>query len=69
MTNCCSVSDLYLVMMKGKVDQALPIFKKVFLEDRNWVEVLKRLPKAGMIPDDDTGRALMQRILNEARDR
>ena len=54
--------------LKGKVDQALPIFKKVFLEDRNWVEVLKRLPKAGMIPDDDTGRALMQRILNEARD-
>jgi uncharacterized Ntn-hydrolase superfamily protein len=55
--------------LKGKVDQALPIFKKVFLEDRNWVEVLKRLPKAGMIPDDDTGRALVQRILNEARDR
>jgi len=54
--------------LKGKVDQASPIFKKVFLEDRNWVEVLKRLPKAGMIPDDDTGRALVQRILNEARD-
>ena len=54
--------------LKGKVDQALPIFKKVFLEDTNWVEVLKRLPKAGIIPDDDTGRALMQRILNEARD-
>jgi uncharacterized Ntn-hydrolase superfamily protein len=54
--------------LKGKVDQALPIFKKVFLEDRNWVEVLKRLPKAGMIPDDDTGQALLQRILNEARD-
>ena len=54
--------------LKGKVDQALPIFKKVFLEDTNWVEVLKRLPKAGVIPDDDTGRALMQRILNEARD-
>ena len=55
--------------LKGKVDQALPIFKKVFLEDRNWVEVLKRLPKAGIIPDDDTGRALVQRILSEARDR
>jgi uncharacterized Ntn-hydrolase superfamily protein len=54
--------------LKGKVDQALPIFKKVFLEDTNWVEVLKRLPKAGIIPDDDTGRALVQRILNEARD-
>jgi len=55
--------------LKGKVDQALPIFKKVFSKDRNWVEVLKRLPKASMIPDDDTGRGLVQRILNEARDR
>ncbi len=51
---------------KGKVDQALPIFKKVFATDKNWVEVLKRLPKAGLISDDDAGRALLKRILEEA---
>jgi uncharacterized Ntn-hydrolase superfamily protein len=52
--------------MKGKVDQALPIFKKVFSADKNWVEVLKRLPKAGLVSEDDTGRALLQQILNGA---
>ena len=52
--------------MKGKVAQALPIFKKVFSADKNWVEVLKRLPKAGLVSEDDTGRALLQQILNGA---
>jgi uncharacterized Ntn-hydrolase superfamily protein len=52
--------------MKGKVAQALPIFKKVFSADKNWVEVLKRLPKAGLVSEDDAGRALLQQILNGA---
>lgn len=52
--------------MKGKVDQALPIFKKAFSADKNWIEVLKRLPKSGLVPEDDTGRALLQQILNGA---
>ncbi len=52
--------------MKGKVDQALPIFKKVFSADKNWIEVLKRLPKAGLVPEDDAGSALLQQILNGA---
>jgi uncharacterized Ntn-hydrolase superfamily protein len=52
--------------MKGKVDQALPIFKKVFSADKNWVEVLKRLPKAGLVSEDDAGRALLQQILDGA---
>jgi hypothetical protein len=51
---------------KGKVSQALPIFKKVFLADKNWIELLKRLPKTGMIPNNKRGRALLERILNEA---
>jgi uncharacterized Ntn-hydrolase superfamily protein len=50
---------------KGKVSQALPIFKKVFLADKNWIELLKRLPKTGMIPNNKRGRALLERILNE----
>jgi uncharacterized Ntn-hydrolase superfamily protein len=52
--------------MKGKVDQALPIFKKVFLADKNWIEVLKRLPKAGLVSEGDAGRALLQQILDGA---
>jgi uncharacterized Ntn-hydrolase superfamily protein len=49
--------------MKGKVAQALPIFKKVFSADKNWIDVLKRLPKAGLVSEDDAGRALLQQIL------
>jgi hypothetical protein len=38
----------------------------VFSADKNWVEVLKRLPKAGLISDDDVGRGLLERILSVA---
>jgi len=55
----------FALATKGKVDQAVPIFKKVFAADKNWVRVLKRLPKAGLISDNDVGRALLQRILKE----
>jgi uncharacterized Ntn-hydrolase superfamily protein len=51
--------------IKGNLGQAVPIFKKVFSTDENWVKLLKRLPKTGMVPDDDAGHALLQRILNE----
>jgi len=54
------------MVVKGKVDQAVPIFRKVFAADKNWVEVLKRLPRAGLIPDNDSGRALLLRILEES---
>jgi hypothetical protein len=52
--------------MKGRVEEAKPIFRKVFSADRNWIEVLKRLPKAGMISDDDAGRTLLKQILDAA---
>ena len=55
----------FKMALKGKLDQALPIFKKVFLADRNWIEVLKRLSQAGMVPNDDAGRGLLRRILKE----
>jgi uncharacterized Ntn-hydrolase superfamily protein len=49
---------------KGKVDHALPMFRKVFSADKNWVQVLKRLPKAGtIISDDHAGREMLKRIL------
>lgn len=49
---------------KGKVDHALPIFRKVFSADKNWVQILKRLPKAGtIISDDQAGRKLLKQIL------
>lgn len=50
--------------MKGSISLAIPLFSKVFSADKNWVEVLRRLPKAGIIPDDDTGRALVKLVLD-----
>ena len=52
--------------MNRKVDFALPIFRKVFSVDKNWVELLRRLPKAGVVSNDDEGRALLKQIVDEA---
>jgi uncharacterized Ntn-hydrolase superfamily protein len=47
----------------GKLDQALPIFKKVFAKNHNWALLLQRLPKAGLFSSDPE---LMKKILAEA---
>jgi uncharacterized Ntn-hydrolase superfamily protein len=54
---------------KGRVTEALPIFRRVFSADQNWVEVLKRLPKSGMISNDSKGRDLLREILRMASER
>jgi uncharacterized Ntn-hydrolase superfamily protein len=48
----------------GKIDESLPLFRKVFTLDRNWVELTRRLPKSGLLPDDPK---LMARLLAAAR--
>ncbi len=48
-----------LVNMK-RVEEALPLFKKVFAMDENWRRLTPRLPKAGMLPDD---AMLIERIV------
>ncbi len=47
----------------GKVDQALPIFKKVFPANPNWALLLQRLPGSGLFSSDPE---LMKKILAEA---
>ncbi len=47
-----------LVNMK-RVEEALPLFKKVFAMDENWRTLTPRLPKAGLLPEDDK---LIERI-------
>jgi uncharacterized Ntn-hydrolase superfamily protein len=44
----------------GKVDEALPIFEGIFHSDPNWVELLRRLPAAGLIKNDTE---MLNRIL------
>ena len=48
----------------GRVDEALPLFRKTFAIDRSWAEMTPRLAKAGLLPDDP---ALIRRIAAEAR--
>ncbi len=45
----------------GKIDESLPLFKKVFDKEPVWKEVTRRLPASGLLPDDP---GLMSRILS-----
>lgn len=47
----------------GRVEQALPLFRKVFAADRRWVELVGRLPHSELLPDDP---ALIRRIQSQA---
>jgi uncharacterized Ntn-hydrolase superfamily protein len=40
-----------LVNMR-RVEESLPLFLRVFAKDRNWVELARRLPKAGLLSED-----------------
>ncbi len=50
----------------GRVNESLPLFKKVFALDPNWAVLLPRLPKVGQFPND---AKLLKRILAQAPQR
>lgn len=45
----------------GRVEESLPLFRRVFAMDRNWITLTPRLPKSGLLPDDPK---LIQRIVS-----
>ncbi len=45
----------------GKLNASLPLFKEVFKNAPQWMEVTRRLPAAGLLPNDP---ALLKKILN-----
>lgn len=47
----------------GKVEESLPLFKKVFSMDYNWAILLPRLVKVGQFPEDEN---LIKKILSLA---
>jgi len=47
----------------GRVEESLPLFKKVFTLDPNWALLLQRLPSVGQFPKD---RKLLKKILEQA---
>jgi len=40
------------LVTSGNVEAALPLFHKVFAKEPKWAELLGRLPKADLLPDD-----------------
>ncbi len=48
----------------GKVDEALPLLQKTYKADPRWKELLKRLPKSGLLPEDPK---LMTKLLGPTR--
>ena len=48
----------------NRVDESLPLFKKVFAMDKNWATLTPRLPKSGLLPDDPR---LIERIVAQAK--
>jgi uncharacterized Ntn-hydrolase superfamily protein len=48
----------------GRVDDSLPLFRRVFAMDPNWVTLTPRLPKSGLLPDDPK---IIERIVGVAK--
>jgi uncharacterized Ntn-hydrolase superfamily protein len=44
----------------GRVDESLPLFRRVFNIDRNWVELTPRIARVGLLPNDEK---VIQRIV------
>ncbi|MGA9995305.1 MAG: DUF1028 domain-containing protein [Pyrinomonadaceae bacterium] len=45
----------------NRVEESLPLFRRVFSIDKNWMTLTPRLAKVGLIPNDDK---LIERILS-----
>ncbi len=50
------------LVASGKVDESLPIFKRVFAKEPNWAVLVPRLVDAGLLTDDE---AVIARILEQ----
>jgi hypothetical protein len=42
----------------GRLDESLPIFRKVFAIDKNWATLTPRLPASGLLPAEAVDRIL-----------
>jgi uncharacterized Ntn-hydrolase superfamily protein len=45
----------------GRLDESLPLFRRVFAMDPNWATLTPRLPKSGLLPND---AKVIERILS-----
>jgi len=47
----------------GRVDESLPLFRRVFRADKNWITLTPRIAGVGLLPND---KQLLARILKAA---
>ena len=45
----------------GRLEDSLPLFRRVFAMDKSWVTLTRRLSKVGLMPDDPI---VIERIVN-----
>jgi uncharacterized Ntn-hydrolase superfamily protein len=50
----------------GRVEESLPLFRRVFAADKNWATLTPRLPKSGLLPDDPK---IIERIVKAGEQR
>jgi len=50
----------------NRTDESLPLFRRVFARDKNWLTLTTRLAKVGLLPDDSK---LIERILAAASEK
>ena len=48
----------------GRVSESLPLFRRVFTSDPNWVGLTTRIAAAGLLPRD---QGVMTQIMGQAR--
>jgi hypothetical protein len=51
----------------GDIERAIPLFRTAYADDPRWIELTRRLHKPGILPDTPEGRAMVDRIVREAR--
>jgi uncharacterized Ntn-hydrolase superfamily protein len=47
----------------GEIDRSLPLFRRAFAADPAWIELTRRLPGVGLLPNDGTA----ERVVSGAR--
>ncbi len=51
----------------GKLNQSLPLFRRVFAADKSWVTLTQRLQKPGIIPNNAKGTKLIEKIMTQVK--
>ena len=52
---------------EGRVEDALPYLQRAYRQDSRWLQLLDRLPKAKLLPNDDKLMSKLRKAMQDAR--